>query len=174
MTEQLPVFATNRIAPPMTVREEVLRLLRVNREALAVPPSAAIATAYVNPAGFLLLADELEKLPRIRILLGADPVPDPLLPVDADATLQKRLDAALTDHVRWLKAERDALGFELKATRSAQRLVAWLRAADERGEPIVEIRRYTGGFLHGKAFISHHPTHPAYLAGSSNLTYAGL
>ncbi|MCG7414242.1 SNF2-related protein [Microbacterium aurum] len=174
MTEQLPVFATNRIAPPMTVREEVRRLFRVNREALAVPPSAAIATAYINPAGFLLLADELEKLPRIRILLGADPVPDPLLPVDADATLQKRLDAALTDHVRWLKAERDALGFELKATQSARRLVAWLRAADERGEPIVEIRRYTGGFLHGKAFISHHPTHPAYLAGSSNLTYAGL
>lgn len=174
MTEQLPVFATNRIAPPMTVREEVRRLFRVNREALAVPPSAAIATAYINPAGFLMLADELEKLPRIRILLGADPVPDPLLPVDADATMQKRLDAALTDHVRWLKAERDALGFELRATQSAQRLVEWLRAADERGEPIVEIRRYTGGFLHGKAFISHHPTHPAYLAGSSNLTYAGL
>jgi len=85
MTEQLPVFATNRIAPPMTVREEVRRLFRVNREALAVPPSAAIATAYINPAGFLLLADELEKLPRIRILLGADPVPDPLLPPDADA-----------------------------------------------------------------------------------------
>lgn len=174
MTDQLPVFATNRFAPPMTVYEEVLRLFRVNREALAVPPSAAIATAYVNPAGFLLIADELEKLPRIRILLGADPLPDPLLPVDGDAALQRRLDAALTDHVKWLKAERDALGFEQKATESAQRLVAWLRAADERGEPIVEIRRYTGGFLHGKAFISHHPTHPAYLAGSSNLTYAGL
>lgn len=174
MTDQLPVFATNRIAPPMTVREEVRRLFRVNREALSVPPSAAIATAYVNPAGFLLLADELEKLPRIRILLGADPLPDPLLPVDPDATLQKRLDSALTDHVRWLKAERDALGFEVKATQSAKRLVAWLRAADERGDPVVEIRRYTGGFLHGKAFISHHPTHPAYLAGSSNLTYAGL
>ncbi|MGN8027499.1 SNF2-related protein [Microbacterium sp. 22242] len=174
MTDQLPVFATNRIAPPMTVREEVRRLFRVNREALAVPPSAAIATAYINPAGFLLLADELEKLPRIRILLGADPVPDPLLPVDADSALQKRLDAALTDHTRWLKAERDALGFELKATQSAKRLVEWLRVADERGEPIVEIRRFTGGFLHGKAFISHHPTHPAYLAGSSNLTYAGL
>ncbi|KQX08190.1 MULTISPECIES: SNF2-related protein [unclassified Leifsonia] len=174
MTEQLPVFATNRLAPPMTVREEARRLFRVNREALAVPPSAAIATAYINPAGFLLLADELEKLPRIRVMLGADPVPDPLLPVDADAELQKRLDAALTDHMRWLKAERDALGFELKSTQSARRLVAWLRAADERGEPVVEIRRYTGGFLHGKAFISHHPTHPAYLAGSSNLTYAGL
>lgn len=174
MAEQLPVFATNRLAPPMSVREEVRRLFRVNREALAVPPSAAIATAYINPEGFLLLADELEKLPRIRILLGADPIPDPIMPVDADAALQKRLDDALTDHTRWLKAERDALGFNVRSTQAAKRLVEWLRAADEYGDPVVEIRRYTGGFLHGKAFISHHPTHPAYLAGSSNLTYAGL
>lgn len=174
MTEQLPVFATNRIAPPMTVREEIRRLFRVNREALASAPSAAIATAYINPAGFLLLADELEKLPRIRLLLGADPLPDPLVPVNAGVALQARLDAALTDHVKWLKAERDALGFELKATESARRLVNWLRAADAAGEPVVEIHRYTGGFLHGKAYISHHPTHPAYLAGSSNLTFAGL
>lgn len=174
MTDQLPVFATNRIAPPMTVREEVRRLFRVNREALAVPPSAAIATAYINPAGFLLLADELEKLPRIRILLGAEPMPDPLIPVDADEAQQRRLRNALNNHTKWLKAERDALGFEMKSTESARRLVKWLRAADELGEPVVEIRRYTGGFLHGKAFISHHPTHPAYLAGSSNLTFAGL
>lgn len=174
MTEQLPVFATNRLAPPMTVREEVRRLFRVNREALSVPPSAAIATAYINPAGFLLLADELEKLPRIRVLLGAEPIPDPLIPVDADEAQQRRLGNALNNHTKWLKAERDALGFEMKSTESARRLVKWLRAADELGEPVVEIRRYTGGFLHGKAFISHHPTHPAYLAGSSNLTFAGL
>ena len=108
MTEQLPVFATNRFAPPMTVHEELLRLFRVNRVALAVPPSAAIATAYVNPAGFMLLAEELEKLPRIRILLGAEPIPDPLVPIDSDAALQRRLNAALTDHSKWLKAERDA------------------------------------------------------------------
>jgi hypothetical protein len=174
MNDQLPTFATNRLGPPMVVGEEVNRLFRVNREALAITPSAAIATAYLNPAGFLLLADELEKLPRIRILLGADPLPDPLMPIDADATLQNRLDEALIDHEKWLKAERDALGFEPRSTQSAQRLVQWLRAADDVGEPVVEIRRYTGGFLHGKAYISHHPTHPAYLAGSSNLTLAGL
>ncbi|MCE7483501.1 SNF2-related protein [Microbacterium profundi] len=174
MTDQLPVFATNRIAPPMSVGDEVNRLLRVNRDALAVPPSAAIATAYLNPAGFLLLADELEKLPRIRILLGAEPLPDPQIRLEPDAIAAQRLRSALGDHDSWLKAERDALGFDLKATTSAQRLVDWLRAADEKGEPVVEIRRFTGGFLHGKAFISQHPTHPAFLAGSSNLTLAGL
>lgn len=174
MSEQLPVFATNRVAPPMTVREELRRLFRVNRAALKEAPHAAIATAYLNPAGFMLLADELERLPRIRVLLGADPLPDPLLPPDSSDALRRRLDAALSHHEHWLKAERDALGFEVRATQSAKRLVDWLRAADERGDPVVEIRRYTGGFLHGKAFISHHPTHPAYLAGSSNLTFAGL
>ncbi|MBX3077965.1 MAG: helicase [Cryobacterium sp.] len=172
--EQLPVFATNKIAPTMTVGAEVNRLLRVNREALATPPSAAIATAYVNPAGFLIIAEELEKLPRIRILLGAEPLPDPQIRLEPDATSRQRLQSALSDHDSWLKVERDALGFEIKSTQSAKRLVAWLRAADERGEPVVEIRRYTGGFLHGKAYISNHPTHPAFLAGSSNLTLAGL
>lgn len=174
MTEQLPVFATNRLAPPMTVAQEIARLFRVNREALASAPSAAIATAYVNPAGFLLLADELEQLPRIRILLGAEPLPDPVLTERADEALRLRLREALSDHDAWLRAERDALGFAPESTESARRLVAWLRAADARGEPVVEIRRYTGGFLHGKAYISQHPTHPAYLAGSSNLTLAGL
>src|SRR5690606_24351241 len=38
----------------------------------------------------------------------------------------------------------------------------------------VEVRRLTKEFLHGKAFIVVHPTHPAVLAGSSNLTFAGL
>ncbi|MFC0681767.1 SNF2-related protein [Lysobacter korlensis] len=171
---QLPVFATNRLAPPMWVSEEINRLLRVNREALAHAPDAAIATAYVNPAGFMLLAAELERLPRIRLLLGAEPIPDPLIRLEPDAAASQRLHVALANHDDWLRAERDALGFEYKSTESARRLVAWLRAADEAGEPVVEIRRYTGGFLHGKAYISNHPTHPAYLAGSSNLTLAGL
>lgn len=174
MNNQLPVFATNRLGPPMAVSEEVNRLFRVNREALAIAPSAAIATAYVNPAGFLLIASELERLPRIRILLGAEPIPDPQIRLELDAAAQQRLSAALVNHDNWLKAERDALGFDMKATTSAMRLVAWLRAANEAGEPVVEIRRYTGGFLHGKAYISNHPTHPAFLAGSSNLTLAGL
>lgn len=174
MTEHLPVFATNRLAPSMTVGEEINRLLRVNREALATPPSAAIATAYVNPSGFMLIADELERLPRIRILLGAEPIPDPQIRLEPDAPARERLRTALADHDTWLKAERDALGFEVKATQNAKRLVSWLRAADEAGDPVVEIRRYTGGFLHGKAYISNHPTHPAFLAGSSNLTLAGL
>lgn len=176
MTEQIPVFATNRDAPRMTVADELNRLFRVNREALAQAPAAAIATAYVNAPGFMLLADELEQMPRIRILLGAEPEPDHYLNRDRneERARRERVSHALHSHEAWLKAERDALGFELKATSDATKLVQWLRAADDAGDPIVEIRRYTGGFLHGKLYMSQHPTHPAYLAGSSNLTYAGL
>lgn len=173
MTE-LPVFATNRLVPPMTVGAEVNKLFKINREALTQPPQAAIATAYVNPAGFMLIADELERLPRLRLLLGAEPLPEPHLQLDANASNKASLKSVLDSHDAWLRAERDSLGFERHQTESARRLVAWLRAADERGEPVVDIRRYTGGFLHGKAYISNHPSHPAYLAGSSNLTLAGL
>lgn len=171
---RLPDFATNRVVPPMTVAEELNRLFRVNREAMAIPPHIAIATAYVNPAGFLLIADELGRAPRVRLLLGAEPIPEPAVPHSQDSKTDEVLRDALTSHEAWLKAERDALGFTPGATEQAWRLVEWLRAADERGEPVVEIRRYTGGFLHGKAFISLHDTHPAFLAGSSNLTHAGL
>ncbi len=38
----------------------------------------------------------------------------------------------------------------------------------------MEVRRLTSEFLHGKAFIAVHPMLPGVLAGSSNLTFAGL
>lgn len=73
-----PVFATNRPATEgadgETVEEEINRLLRGLREQLAQPPSIAIATAYINAQGFALLADELERAPSVRLLIG---VPSP-------------------------------------------------------------------------------------------------
>jgi len=62
---QLPDFATNHSASEAGVRvadriNELFRLLRENR---VTAPPVAIATAYVNPGGFSLLADELERAP---------------------------------------------------------------------------------------------------------------
>ena len=34
-----------------------------------------IATGYVNPDAFSLMADELEQLGQFRLLIGADPLP---------------------------------------------------------------------------------------------------
>ena len=43
---------------------------------------------------------------------------------------------------------------------------------EEQGIPRVEVRRYTRGFLHGKAYIPENDL-AGVLAGSANLTYAG-
>src|SRR5262249_26792972 len=45
--------------------------------------------------------------------------------------------------------------------------------ADGASLPRVEVRLYTGGFLHGKAFIVSNVM-PFVMSGSSNFTYAGL
>ena len=168
-----PIFATNRPDQGETVAAELIHLLKGVRENYASPAMVNIATAYLNPGGFVLLADELEQAPRVRLLLGAEP--DPAVgqrtvpPITA-----KETKAALSQQLEWLAKERDLTGFTKAEDSAARRLVAWLEMAAEDGEPLVEVRRYSEGFLHGKAFIAEHPQMPAVLAGSSNFTYAGL
>lgn len=171
--EQLPAFATNN--PSMTVAAEINKMYRIIRSKFAVTPAAAIATAYINPAGFALLADELNQVPRVRLLLGAEPQEDIVRAiVEDDEGTVERVAGALAEHDAWMKAERDTMGFERLASRNAQRMVEWIRSSNEHGGPRVEVRRYTEGFLHGKAYISDDSTLAAVLAGSSNLTLAGL
>jgi hypothetical protein len=167
-----PVFATNDPLSGESVAAEVNRMMRGLREELAQPPNLALATAYINPQGFALIADEVEKAPRVRILLGAEP----------DGPLQRRIDSGdgvsfeqvALDYENGLKRERDLVGFDAESDAAARKLVAWLRFAEVGEPPRVEVRRFTKGFLHGKAFVAEHPKMPAVLAGSSNLTYAGL
>lgn len=168
-----PVFATNRPERGETVAGELNRLLRGKRKSLASPPDIAIATAYVNPAGVALLLDELQRTPRVRLLLGAEPDPAAARPA-AGGLSRDELVQALRRHEAWLAAERDLTGFTREADRAARRLVEWLRAPAASGGPRVEVRRYQDGFLHGKAFLVEHEYEPAVLAGSSNLTHAGL
>ncbi len=161
-----PIFATNHPGRGETVAGEINRLLSGLRMNLVEPPELAIATAYLNPGGFDLIADEVEQAKVVRLLIGADPLP-PRRSTAHEADPITSLEEAL-------KAERDLIGFTLEDDRAAKRLVAWLRHAAATGEPQVEVRRFAKGFLHGKAFIAIHPTSPAVLAGSSNFTYAGL
>jgi hypothetical protein len=53
-------------------------------------------------------------------------------------------------------------------------MVNWLQATDDSGMRRVEVRRFAEGFLHGKAFLVDQDLQRAVLAGSSNLTFAGL
>ena len=47
----------------------------------AQPVELSIATGYFNPEGFALIADCLERLPKVRLLLGAEPTPPPVRPI---------------------------------------------------------------------------------------------
>ncbi len=168
-----PVFATNRPDQNETVAEELLHLLKGVRENYATPATINIATAYINPNGFELLADELEQTPKVQLLLGAEPDPNIGQRTVPPITL-KETEKALSEHLEWLARERDLTGFTKIEDDAARRLVDWLKIVNEEGDPLVEVRRYNQGFLHGKAFIADHPEMPAVLAGSSNFTYAGL
>jgi len=173
--EMMPNFATNNADTGGTVAEAINRLFRISRENLATSPAIAIATAYLNPGGFMVLADEIESAPRVRILLGAEPQEDSILASEVhSADEHEKLQRALHEYDEWLVAERDMLGFTRESSAAAERLVKWLRHAAVTGEPAVDIRRYNKGFLHGKAFIVDHDQFPAVLSGSSNMTYAGL
>lgn len=170
-----PVFATNDFESKETVADAINQLFRLSRESAKEAPGLAIATAYLNPGGFMVLADEIEAAPRVRILLGAEPQEDSVLAHDLELSTDKeKFENILKEYDEWILAERDLLGFNREVSKSAERLVAWLKKAAETGEPQVEVRRYTKGFLHGKAFIVEHDIYPAVLAGSSNMTYAGL
>lgn len=170
-----PVFATNRHDLGLTVAGEINRLLSGMRQHLAEAPSVDIATAYINPGGFALVAHELEQAPEVRLLLGAEPDPRTGWAVEvSSAVLDASLDEALSGHVAWLANERNLLGFTRENLRSTERMIAWFRSLNEQGRSRVSVRRYTQGFLHGKAYLSRHPALPAVLAGSSNFTRAGL
>ncbi|MEU5148457.1 helicase-related protein [Streptomyces yangpuensis] len=169
-------FATNRNSTER-VADAINTLLGGLRTRLITAPDLAIATAYFNPGGFNLLADELERAGGVRLLLGAEPMrseDQPRVRALAEAPRRRRrspspeVSRALEGHRRSLEEDRDLLGFTREAESQARRLVAWLRS-----NPGVQVRRYEAGFLHGKAFIVETGV-PGVIAGSSNFTYAGL
>lgn len=170
-----PEFATNDPATGVRVADAINGLLGYLRGKWVEPPALAIASAYFNPGGFGLLADELEQAGAVRLLLGAEPT-------DVDERSRVRplgerrrrrqpgpeVRRALEDHARTLEEDRNLMGFTREADASARRLVEWIET-----HPGVEVRRYEDGFLHGKAFIVQ-TDDTGLVAGSSNFTYAGL
>jgi len=180
-TDFRPTFATNRPASGETVADALNTLMHGMRTHLTSPPTVAIATAYFNPGGFRLLANELAQVGPVRLLLGAEPEAAdqvqirPLAAGRGRQADRQQVRRALEGHTRELATDRDLLGFTREADADARRLVDWLRgrAAVNGAAPTVEVRRYTGGFLHGKAFIVS-TAFPYVMSGSSNFTYAGL
>ena len=135
-----------------------------------------IATAYFNTGGYSLLADELERVPRVRLLLGAEPLTytparQPLTTGGPRQRERLTVRRALEGHARSIEEDRDLLGFEESADATARRLIAWLHSGK------AQVRRYERTFLHGKAFLvlrGEQGNGEGVVAGSSNFTYAGL
>ena len=133
-----------------------------------------VATAYFNVGGYSLLAESLDKLAAVRLLLGAEPVPPERRaralrrePVNARRAELRRVGDALDSHESALAVDRDLLGFSRQSDASARRLVEWLRSGR------VQVRRLENRFLHGKAFLVATHAH-GVVSGSSNFTHAGL
>ena len=133
-----------------------------------------VATAYFNVGGFSLLADSLELVRGVRLLLGAEPKPVEQRPrvlgvesANPVRAARARLRTALEDHEGDLTTDRDLLGFSYDIDAQTKRLVGWLRSGR------VEVRRLETRFLHGKAFLVGDRSH-GVVAGSSNFTRAGL
>ena len=164
-----PVFATNRPVEGETVADELNFMLSTYRTSMREVPEIWIASAYVNPMGFQLIGDELEQAKSVRLLLGAEPEEPARTRTELARTVN--FDQVLAHHLAGIRSERDLLGFDVETDRAARRFVDWLRSNDGAR---VEVRRFTKGFLHGKAFIVNDANMPGLLAGSSNMTRAGL
>ncbi len=166
-----PEFAANRKG--RTVAEAVTGFVTHAATNFVGGAGLDIATAYFNLGGFQLLADSLDQVRGVRLLLGAEPQPaerrrrlgvESVQPRRAERT---RLREALASHRHELTQGRDLLGFSTEVDGGARRLVAWLKSGS------VEVRRLEDRFLHGKAFLITDNSH-GVLAGSSNFTRAGL
>ncbi|MFL2952878.1 MAG: phospholipase D-like domain-containing protein [Candidatus Thalassarchaeaceae archaeon] len=130
-----------------------------------------IATGYVNPDAFSLMADELEQLGQFRLLIGADPLPPSRQPKrklgENDEKYELRLvNESIEALSKGLQHDRDLMGFHLETSERLERMLTLLKTDK------VEVKRFPGRFMHGKAYIFSGKE--SYLVGSSNFTAAGL
>lgn len=168
VSDEQPTIATNREGEQVAERLSTF----VDRLGRGEKP-VSIATAYFNPAGFSLLAEALQGAPHVRLLLGAEPQPEPPpirqlgTPTNPERLASKVLQQRLEEHEHGLHIDRNQIGFSSEASQAAQGLIDWLNSGQ------VEVKRLTTEFLHGKAFIVS-DAYGGSMVGSSNFTYAGL
>jgi hypothetical protein len=164
-----PEFADNR---ELTMLDALCGHLDWLHATYKDPVEMSIVTGYFNPEGFAMLAARLERLPRVRLLLGAEPIPPAAMPErlpgdpKGEQLEGKRIQEALEKTMLGLRRDRDRLPFTLPCERALKSLLTVLRSGK------IEVRRYEKSFLHGKAFIF--ALDEGFLSGSSNFTAAGL
>src|SRR5215469_5890559 len=164
-----PEFVDNR---EITLAEALNSHFNWLHETYKEPVRLSIATGYFNPEGFALVADKLQRLSHIRLLVGAEPIPPPAQPLrmpgdpPADRFEAKQVSEALRSNEEGLARDRNLLEFNPKTDSAIRCLLDFLASGK------IEVRRYEKAFLHGKAFLFD--AEEGVIAGSSNFTAAGL
>jgi ERCC4-related helicase len=130
-----------------------LKLFEELKKILDEQKNVDIASGYFNLGGYELIQKELNKVNKLRLLLGKQPdfssdsVPDVL--DFYNGSLRKSFEKEK---------------FDRKKEITAQSLIDLLKSKK------IEVRLYEKSFLHGKAYIFDN----LVITGSSNFTYAGL
>ena len=176
MSDQHNSFVDNRDENTMAqaVRQAFgLDTTAGNATPSAQPDEVRIASAFFSPAGFRLISSALAKIPTVRLMLGVD-MPSNLSarrrPIGETeerwlkGLLQRRLDRQQIN----IEQERNLLPFSTEYNHALRVLVGALRQGN------LEVRRYEKSFMHAKAYIFSNKDAGGLLAGSSNLTQAGL
>lgn len=157
-----------------TMGKALTELMTSYREYGRPVPQVCIATAYFNPEGFLHISEELTHVPKVRLLLGAEPKPEALRPKrnpgdpNEPEFSRRQVQEAIAQLERGLARDRDLLAFSPAASEALKKTIALLRS------PNIEVRRFEKNFLHAKAYLFREVPTRGLLAGSSNLTRAGL
>jgi hypothetical protein len=139
---------------------------------LATDPDLDVVTGYFNPRGYFSVAEGLEHVDQVRLLIGAQPEFEgterwrrPGDPLEEEYD-RKRINEALQRLDENLEQDRNLLGFSREMDENLQELVEFLNSDR------VTVRRHEDSFVHGKAYLFS--DHEGVIAGSSNFTGAGL
>ena len=167
-----PWFIDNRDGNTLgTTIRSYLESLRKSGES---PDELCIATSYFNAAGWLQVAQEAERLDKVRLLIGVEPDPSVEIAMRKPGDLRepertrKQVHEKIGTQISGLKKERDLLfEFNPDAFERIRNLLEFFKSDK------VEVRRYEERFFHAKAWILR-GNNRGLLAGSSNLTAAGM
>lgn len=166
-----PLFVDNRDGNSMAraLRDHLATLGREQ----ALPFGLDIATAFFNVPGFNLIAAGLDQVGGVRLLLGAEPMPEAVRPdrrpgdLPEPAFTKKLVAEALNQLDKGLAHDRDLLPFDQETDGAIRRLLEMLHGGK------IKVRRVTDRFMHAKAYIFRLAGGGA-VVGSSNLTFSGL
>src|SRR5712692_5654355 len=163
------VYPTNRrkfMTIPFVIDNQQHKMADILNDLLADHKghSLDVATAYFNTGGWQILREGLNGLGNFRLLLGDEPE------AGSDLGLRQAGAKPIKGLIRDLASEH----FNEHTLRLVEDLIAFLR------QEHVQVRLYTGGFLHAKCYLFYsgggferfNPV--AAIVGSSNFTRPGL